>query len=132
MQNNYSKLMTDNINYALIPNCYLEEIKKETNREKRFNLLKKYFVEKITTNLYQNMDLLHSTQTDFEQFKKMYLMIGKDLFMNILLAIDSLLIERGTYELDKLYSVNVPMCMITDSNMDSDNEYSICESYLIK
>jgi hypothetical protein len=123
----YHKLIKDDINYALKPSFYLEQLKKETNKEKRFNMLKKYFTEKITQDLYQNMDLLFATTTDFEQFKKMYLMIARDLFMNTLLAVDTLVEEKGNYQLD-LSSVK----SMTKSNSLSNeaSEYSIVESYM--
>jgi len=112
--------MLDNINHALEPNLYLELVKNETDKEKRFMILKKYFTENITRQLYQNMDLLHATDIEFEQFKNVYLLIAKDLFMNILLAADVLGSERQCYRLDNFISKPI----------DTENEYSICESVL--
>lgn len=131
----FDQLMADDLNYALEANSYLEEIKRETDKEKRFKLLKKYFTEKITRNLYQNMDLLYATDTDFEKFKSMYLMVAKDLFLNVLLAADTLISERGVYELDPT-SMN-GMCDSlfghilldgTDSVATDSDEYSIVSS----
>ena len=34
--NHYNKLISDNINHALIPNEYLEFVKNETDTEKRY------------------------------------------------------------------------------------------------
>lgn len=129
---NYHKLMEDDLNHALQPNIYLEEIKNETNREKRFNILKKYFTENITKNVYQNMDLLNTTQTDFNQFKNMYVMIAKDLFLNFLLAVDTLVAERQCYTLDtsKIDICNNIFGSTTTEQSDDQNEYSICESYI--
>ena len=91
---------SDNLNYAIEPNKYIEQLKNETDQEKKFNLLKKYFTESITKKLYQNMDLLYAMNVDFEQFKNMYVMISKDLFLNVLLAVDTLVTERKKYVLD--------------------------------
>lgn len=95
------------INYALEPNRYLEKIKNESDPNKKQNELKKYFAERITKSLYQNMDLLYMVHIDSHQFKKIYSMIGKDLFINILLALDTLGAKNDTIE----------------------KEYTICESY---
>jgi hypothetical protein len=111
------------INYALEPNTYLEQFKNERDHQKKQLALKKYFTERITKILYQNMDLLHATNADFEQFKRMYLMISKDLFVNVLFAVDTLVTENGISFTDNID--------ITESNLFSEpNEYSICESYL--
>lgn len=118
----YYRIINDDTNYALEPSSYLEQLKNEPDGEKKFKLLKKYFVEKITRGLYQNMDLLNTTQADFEKFKNMYLMIARDLFMNTLLAVDTLAPERGAH---------VPFYFGPGSaKTDPDNEYSICESYI--
>ena len=138
---NYHKIMSDNLNYAISPNLYLELVKDETNKEKRFLILKKYFTENITKNVYQNMDLLDASRADFEQFKKMYIMIAKDLFLNILLAVDTLVSERKCYELDistdilgpPLQNNSIPWTdsvPLTQCNDSTENEFSICESYL--
>jgi len=100
------------INYALEPNKYLEKIKNETDPIKKQIMLKKYFTERITKSLYQNMDLLHAMDADFDQFKKMYSMISKDLYINILLAVNTLTIVNDSFD-----------------TTETDNEYSICESY---
>lgn len=130
--NNYHKIMQDELNYALLPNIYLEEVKKETNKEKRFNLLKKYFTEHITKNLYQNMDLLNATQIDFDQFKNMYVMIAKELFLNILLAVETLVNEKQHYRLDtsQIDVCNNILGSTSEQYDDRENEYSICQTYL--
>lgn len=140
--NNYEKIINDTSNYAIETNKYLEQIKVETDKEKRFNLLKKYFTENITKNLYHNMDLLNTAQIDFDQFKNMYVLIAKDLFLNILLASDTLISEKHAYCLD---TSQIDACdniislesdfpksssSISISKDDSDNEYSICQSYI--
>lgn len=129
---NFNELMQDELNYALEPNIYLEEIKKESDKEKRFKILKKYFTENITKTIYQNMDLLSASQANFDQFKNMYIMIAKDLFLNILLAVDTLVAERQCYKLD-ISQINV--CdniygTMSDKENSDENEYSICHSYI--
>ena len=146
----YHKLMTDDINYALEANIYLNKIQHETNKEKRFQILKKYFTEAITKNLYQNMDLLNSTLMsplftsknndnqadqaelkDFSQFKSMYVMIAKDLILNVLLAVNTLVTERGIYNLDSK-NVGILSNIIGQTNSECvENEYSICEKCIM-
>ena len=140
---NHQRLMKDDINHAIEQNTYLAQIESETDKEKRFNLLKKYFTEGITTNLYQKMDLLYSSQTEFANFKDMYFMVGKFMFMNILLATDTLVNTKGKYKLeldqDRVNNIatnsrEVPRPVRQDnveqSDADTDIEYSICASYL--
>ena len=92
--------MTDRINHALEPSKYLEEIRNETDREIRFTILKKFFTEKITRDVYQNMDLLQMTsKEDFDEFKKMYIIIAKNIYLNLLMAVDCLVSERKEYKL---------------------------------
>lgn len=93
-EDNYKKLINNTLNNALIPDNYLQFVKNETDREKRFIILKKYFSENITKCLYQNMDLLNAIETDFEQFRNMYMMIAQNLFINLLLAVETLVTER--------------------------------------
>jgi len=133
MNNNESSTIISNdmftsnestINYALEPNQYLEQFRDEIVPEKKLIALKKYFTERITKNLYQNMDLLHATNADFEQFKKMYLMISKDLFINILFAADTIATENG-FDI----SDNITSQIHTSSTQTRESEYSICESY---
>lgn len=119
---NYYELIKDDLNYALESNKYLDETKKEADKEKRFNILKKYFVENITKNIYQNMDLLQTVQTDFDKFKHMYRMIGNSLFLNILFAVEVLTTEK------KCYQIDLPEPIHTEGV--SNNEYTICESYI--
>jgi len=126
---NYDKLVNDNLNRALEPNVYLEEIKNETDKEKKFNILKKYFTENITKNIYQNMDLLNNTPSNFDQYKKTYTLIAKDLFFNILLAADTLINEKQVYELD-ISKVNIQNNNFNITHNEPCNEYSICESYI--
>lgn len=133
----YEKLMNDTSNYAIETNEYLEQIKVEIDKEKRYNLLKKYFTENITKNFYHNMDLLNTAHTDFEQFKNMYILIAKDLFLNILLATDTLIGEKHSCHLN---TSQIDICgdvidveHNTDQKINSDicnNEYSICQSYI--
>lgn len=126
-----SNLLVDDTNYALEPNVYLEKIKNETNREKIFQILKKYFTENITKNLYQNMDLLNTTPTDFEQFKSLYVMIAKDMVMNTLLAVTILVKERNIYELNA-DNINVFNSIVGITNTEQEeNEYSICEACIM-
>lgn len=128
---NCQELLQNNFNYAIEPNKYLEKIKQETDKEIRFNILKKYFTENITKNIYQNMDLLHSTKTDFDQFKNMYIMIAKDLFLNILLAVDTLVAERQYYILD---TSKVDICNnivgITSTEENTDKYYNKLQNEL--
>ncbi|XWV25217.1 putative ORFan [Tupanvirus deep ocean] len=131
--NNYEKVMQDDINHALEPNKYLELVKNESDKEKRYNILKKYFTENITKNVYQNMDLLYSSQANFDQFKNMYVMIAKDLSLKVLLAVDTLVSERGSYQLDlsEINSYNnIFQPDLFDKSIKSDDEYSICQSYI--
>jgi hypothetical protein len=95
------------INYALEPNQYLEKMKNESDPIRKQMELKKYFTERITKSLYQNMDLLYTMRADSDQFRKTYSTVSKDLFINILLAVDTLSTNNDTIE----------------------KEYSICESY---
>ena len=88
----------DNVNYAIEENEYLSRINSEKNPDKRFELLKRYFTENITKNVYMKMDLLNSATED--GFKDMYYTVGKFLFMNILLAVETLVSEKGTYKLE--------------------------------
>ena len=62
--NDYNKIMTNKLNNALIPNVYLELVTDEMDKTKRYHILKKYFTENITKNLYQNMDLLATVKID--------------------------------------------------------------------
>lgn len=135
---NYNNLIADNINYALEPNIYLENLKKESDKEKRTNILKKYFSENITKNFYQNMDLLYAADANFDQFKNIYGMVAKNLFMNVLLAVDTLVAERKTYDLNKTkINIDDVILFCSENNADSDeesgttqSEYSICESHI--
>ncbi len=129
--NDYNKIMTNKLNNALIPNVYLELVTDEMDKKKRYHILKKYFTENITKNLYQNMDLLATVKTDFAQFKHMYIMVARELFLNFLLAVETLVAERGCYKLDHT-KINVDANIVgftTDKNLSTD-EYSICQSYL--
>jgi hypothetical protein len=140
----YHTLMSNDLNYALEPNAYLEQIKNETDKEKRYQILKKYFTEKITRNLYQNMDLLYSTQVNVEQFQHIYTMVEKDLFMNILLAVDTLISEGGInkseYGFNSTVTNNTGYANTGYANTgyantgyaNTTDEYSICESYMLK
>lgn len=123
--------MTDNTNHAILSNEYLDFVKKETDKEKRFNILKKFFVQDITKNVYQNMDLLNALQTDFDKFNNMYTLIKKDLILKVLLAVDTLVSERQCYQID-LSEINIYDNIFTNgtSSTDNENEYSICESYI--
>lgn len=123
---NFDQIMTDNLNYALEPNSYLELVKNETDKNKRYHLLKKYFTENITKNFYQNMDLLNASQIGFEQFKNMYIMIAKDLTLKLLLAINILSSERESYDLD---FDDIKMSLL-DNNETGVDMYSICKSFL--
>lgn len=124
----YEKILNDTLNYAIESNEYLEQVKNEIDQEKRFNLLKKYFTEKITKNLYHSMDLLNTAQTDFNQFKNMYILIAKDLFLNIILAADTLIGEKHSYHLN---TSHIDICGdINDIDNNTNNEYSICRSYI--
>lgn len=122
---NYHKIINSNTNYALYPNIYLDQLQTEPDRKKKFNILKKYFTETITKQLYQNMDLLHSTNMDYEQFKDIYLLIAKDLFMNVLLALDILATEHCAARSKEISNSIVPI-----TNKKRYNEYTICESYI--
>lgn len=127
----YNKLMADDTNHALESNVYLDEIQKETDKEKRFQILKKYFTETITKNLYQNMDLLNASSTDFKQFKSMYIMIAKDLIINMLLAVNTLVSERGIYNLDP-EDIDILSNIVGLTNSEcEENEYSICEKCIM-
>lgn len=126
---NYHKLIQDNLNYALEPNKYLDEIKNEDDKEKRFNILKKYFVENITKNIYQNMDLLQTVQTNFDKFKHTHNVIGNDLFLNILFAIKILVAERQGYQID-ISKINICENLSKSIDDENNNEYTICESYI--
>lgn len=116
----YHKIVNDSTNYAIESNVYLEAIKNEDDSEKKYMMLKKYFTEKITRNLYQNMDLLFATKTNMEEFAKMHKMISKDLQMNMLLAVDTLVDVRKIYKLDPIISTYDKM----------NNKYTICESMI--
>lgn len=111
---------TNEINYALERNAHLDILKYVNEKDQRFEILKKYFTEKITKDIYQNMDLLYAASADFDQFKNMYMLISKDLYMNIFLAVNILSTERGI-------STNI----ITDTS-ETNDEYSICHSYTKK
>jgi hypothetical protein len=139
LDQNHQKLIEDNVNHAIEQNSYLAQMYKETDKEKRFRLLKKYFTENITSNLYQKMDLLYSSEADFDHFKDMYFMVGKFLFMNILLATDTLVNEKGKYKLDlnqaQVTNVTANARTIPQyiDDLDGDSpEYSICETYMRK
>jgi hypothetical protein len=87
------------------------------NNEKNFGILKEYFTENICRDLYQSMDLLNSTQTDFDQYKNMYVTVAKDLVFKVLLAVNTLVAERQYGHTNQI---------------DTKNKYSICQSYLLK
>lgn len=123
---NFDQIMNDHNNYALEPNSYLELVKHENDKNKRYQLLKKYFTENITKNFYQNMDLLNASHVGFEQFQNMYLMISKDLTLKLLLAINILSSEKETYDLC-VDDIKTALLNHKENEMEM---YSICKSYL--
>jgi hypothetical protein len=110
---NFEKLTKDQLNYAIESSAYLDQLSIETDPENRYQLIKKYFTEKITKSLYQHMDLLQSSTISGEKLKSIYELIKKDLNMNITMAINVLSSERKMED-------------------EPDNEYSICQSYCRK
>lgn len=104
-QEKYDKIMHDTINYALLSDKCLEIIKDESDMDKRFELLKKYFVENITKNFYEKMDLLNMIETNFDEFKKMYIIVAKNLFSNISFAVQILVSQKKCYSIENNFDI---------------------------
>ncbi len=130
--------------HVLKTNKYLEIIKNESSKKKRFTILKKFFVENICNNFCQNMDLLNSLQPDFEKYQKIYVLIAKELYLKVLFAAETLIHERREEpdekyaqsdkkyaQSDKKYAQSdKKYAQSSDFNENTQNEYSICHSYI--
>ncbi len=126
---NYNDLMLDNTNHALLPNEYLDYFKNETDKDKRFEILKKYFTEDITKNVYQDMDLLNTQKIESEKFNNTRAIIKKHLILKILLAVNTLVSERQYYDIN-LAAITSNSKIFGSESIASDNEYSICQLYM--
>lgn len=118
----YAKIMQDTDNHAIEIDKYLAQISDEKDPNKRFSTLKRFFTERITRELYQNMDLIHSISTTPEQFKKIYLTIAKSIFLNLIVAVDVLSVEKTT-------DVNKDSRNISIDDLFKTSQYTICEAY---
>lgn len=143
----------NNSQFILQSNFYINQIKNESDINKRFILLKKYFAYSITKNIYEKMDLLYTTNMTYEQYRNMYVLIAKEIYLNILLAVETLVNERGIYSLDmsdlgitkndlteiktnaksskNIEIINNHQQTNLNNNNNNPNEYSICESYIL-
>lgn len=118
------------INVSLLENPCLEKLKYVEDREERFRLVKEYFARSITHSLYEKMDLLSASNVDPENMKNMHSIISKHLFIDLLLAFETVTAVRGVYR----SSVNpnkMDMKIKSHKNKNAD-EYSICKSYIAK
>lgn len=125
--------MEDHANYSLEPNIYLEMIKTETNEQTRLDLLAKYFTERVSKNFYHNMDLLNNLENDSNGFISNYELIKKDIFNNIIIAIQKIAEEKGTLDDElKIQIDNYVADRVQNprSTIDIDNKYSICDSIM--
>jgi hypothetical protein len=110
----------------------LEKIRNEKDPNKRFQILKHFFIQKITKNIDQDFKLINTNfVVDFEQYHNTYSMIYRSLFLNVLSMINVLMIEKGLDELD-LSQFDIRSCMSDISSEEEDlmeeNDYSICNS----